>query len=187
VTLRRPESPIFLSPILHHRLVGPITDTPAGPLSPVLLLPIPSGHRTPSLPIAKYITLSRIASPWSVDKRYEERFTTGLRRHFEQEGKERMRLIKQGDVIAIPVPREEVNQYEDEGPRLEPRLVRRGREIHLNTRGMKMIVFALYSIVISLSSTLQCLICLTTHFSPWKKTLSCRHRPKRERVNSVVG
>jgi len=112
----RPESPIFLSPMLHHRLVGSTVGTPPTSRSTIMLLPIPSGHRIPSLPVAKYITLSRIASPVSVDKRYEERFTTGLRKHFEQDDKENKRLIKQGDVIAVPVMDDRVGQDEGEEP-----------------------------------------------------------------------
>lgn len=57
------------------------------------------------MPVAKYITLSRIASPYSVDKRYEEQFTAGVRAHFEQggAGSDACRMIKRGDVISVPV------------------------------------------------------------------------------------
>lgn len=88
----------------------------------IYLLPIPSGRRLPSVPIAKYMTLARIASPVSIDKKYEERFTIGLRKYFEQPGrcgngessteKAQMRLVKQGDVIAIPIPREQDSSIE---------------------------------------------------------------------------
>ena len=101
--LNRPEYPIFLSPMLRHRLCGHPTRLSGSTRPTIMLLPIPSGHRTPSLPVAKYITLSRIATPWSVDKRYEDRFTRGLRSHFEQERGVGSRLIKQGDVVAIPI------------------------------------------------------------------------------------
>jgi peroxin-6 len=84
----------------------------------ILLHPIPSGHRTPALPVAKYITLARIATPWSVDKRYEDRFTRGLRSHFEREQGVGSRLIKQGDVVAVPISEEIKENDDDEEDRL---------------------------------------------------------------------
>lgn len=111
-----PEHPIFLSPMLRHRLCGTSARPSDLDRPTIMLLPIPSGHRTPSLPIAKYITLSRMATPWSVDKRYEERFNRGLRKHFVQEQGLGKRLIKQGDVVAVPIF-EDIDEANERMPR----------------------------------------------------------------------
>lgn len=100
----RPLQPIFLSPSLLHNLIpcSPSSRTPKS--KSILLLPIPSGQREPPLPIAKSMTLARLASPYSVNKQYEKQFTEGLRRFFESDvGLHGKRVVRQGDVIAVPI------------------------------------------------------------------------------------
>jgi peroxin-6 len=105
-----PANPILLSPFL-HRCLG--LHAVSGE---VLLDPTPFGARQPTLPTAKAMTLARIATAEGVDKRYERSWLRGLRRHFtskdgikrqladpeEKEG----RLVRRGDVIAVPIWRD---------------------------------------------------------------------------------
>jgi len=59
----------------------------------------PFGHQTPSIPVARSITLARIASPVSVQKKYQSLALWALRRHFQ----ESRRLLKEGDMVAVPL------------------------------------------------------------------------------------
>lgn len=60
------------------------------------------------------MTLARLANPYSVNKKYERQFTDGLREFFEARGEVRgKRVVRQGDVIAVPVS--SVAEDDDEG------------------------------------------------------------------------
>lgn len=79
--------------------------------------PTPFGARTPSLPIAKTITLARIATTEGIDRRYEASWLKGLKRHFSPRQPRRSdagprsvadettgaKLLRRGDIIALPV------------------------------------------------------------------------------------
>ncbi len=93
--------PIYLPPTLLHNLVGK-TGSPIKRIN-VHLSPIPSSNRTPPLPVAKSIMLARIASPHSVESRYENQFSAGLRDHFEDEKRPIRRILRRGDVVAVPI------------------------------------------------------------------------------------
>lgn len=66
----------------------------------VEIKPIPSGRRTPDLPIAKSITFARILTPRSVLKRYDDAVHQALQRYFEDQ----QRLVRTGDTIGVAVP-----------------------------------------------------------------------------------
>lgn len=53
----------------------------------------------PTIPTATSITIARVASPFSTDKKYQPLFLRGLKEYFA----ERKRLVKMGDIIGIPI------------------------------------------------------------------------------------
>ena len=101
----RPDNPILIPPHLHRCI---FTDTPTS--SEVFLQPTPFGARQPSLPVARTITLTRIATTEGVDKRYERSWLRGLKEHFlpkdkgkERSAEDRKQLVRRGDIISVPV------------------------------------------------------------------------------------
>ncbi|BEJ11382.1 hypothetical protein CspHIS471_0108040 [Cutaneotrichosporon sp. HIS471] len=87
----------------------------------VIMQPTPFGARRPTLPVAKSMTLARVATAQGVDKRYERAWLRGLRNHFAGGGDEpesHQRLVRRGDVISVPVrqgkPLAEGEEPEDE-------------------------------------------------------------------------
>lgn len=111
--LSSPANPLLIPPEL-HRALFPISDES---ISEVYISPTSFGARTPSLPVAKTITLARIATTEGVDRRYEVSWLKGLKRHFSPRkvklddaafisaGVEAtgMKLLRRGDIIALPV------------------------------------------------------------------------------------
>lgn len=94
-----PLEPILIPPnryrsLFPHPKIGP---------AEVTISPTPFGARTPTLPTAKTITLARLATTESVDKRYERSWLKGLRSHFGKTSSEDGRLVRRGDVLAIPI------------------------------------------------------------------------------------
>lgn len=65
----------------------------------ISLRPSPFGQRQPAIPTAKSITIARIATPFSVHKRYQGLFHNSLKSYF---GLAR-RLVKANDVLALPL------------------------------------------------------------------------------------
>ncbi|BEI80300.1 hypothetical protein CcaverHIS002_0108290 [Cutaneotrichosporon cavernicola] len=73
-------------------------------------------------PVAKSMTLARVATAEGVDKRYERAWLRGLRNHFAagrgDEPESHQRLVRRGDVISVPVrqgkPLAEGEEPEDE-------------------------------------------------------------------------
>ncbi|THH06073.1 hypothetical protein EW145_g4336 [Phellinidium pouzarii] len=59
----------------------------------------PFGAEPPFVPTAKSLTLSRIASPLSLDKNYQSAMLWSVKLYFETA----RRLVKKGDIIAIPL------------------------------------------------------------------------------------
>jgi hypothetical protein len=99
-----PPQPIFLPPSLLHNMLSRASTSKSPRQPSILLLPIPSGQREPPLPVAKSITLARLANPTSVNKKYERQFTEALRAFFEDRAPSHgRRVARQGDVIAVPV------------------------------------------------------------------------------------
>jgi peroxin-6 len=97
-----PDHPILLPPILLHNLFQGREDSQS--TLGVVLTPIPSGHRLPALPSATSLTLARVASPQSLEKRFEPAFNRSLRAFFEDSRGKCRRLLRNGDVIAVSVP-----------------------------------------------------------------------------------
>ena len=101
----RPETSILIPPHLYRCLCSS-----HALLSDVILQPTPFGTRQPTLPVARTITLARIATTEGVDKRYERSWLRGMKAHFagSDDAKhtadiDMQRLVRRGDVIAVPV------------------------------------------------------------------------------------
>ncbi|BGP35154.1 peroxisomal assembly protein [Rhodotorula toruloides] len=98
---------LYLPPPLLFNLLGPssLSSTPSSPstltlhpaplLSPILPLPLPT---------ASSVTISRLASPHSVNKLYQPLFLEGLKEYFSG----RRRAVKRGDVICVGIDEEKV-------------------------------------------------------------------------------
>jgi peroxin-6 len=94
-----PSDPILIPPNL-FRTIFP---DPSSSSTEVVILPTPFGARTPTLPTAKTITIARVATTEGVDKRYEQSWLKGLRRHFANTEGEEGRLVRRGDVFSVPI------------------------------------------------------------------------------------
>jgi peroxin-6 len=98
----KPPSPtVYLSPILLANLDSPpylrLSSLKRSPQFATVSQLKPLGPLQP--PIAREITLLRIASPLSTELTLQTAFLTGLKRHFES----RMRVVKTGDLVGIPL------------------------------------------------------------------------------------
>jgi peroxin-6 len=63
----------------------------------ISLRPSPFGQRQPAIPTAKSVTIARIASPFSINRKYQTASLTALKSYFAST----KRLIKANDVIAL--------------------------------------------------------------------------------------
>ncbi|WVF73189.1 hypothetical protein IAT40_008008 [Kwoniella sp. CBS 6097] len=118
-----PANPILLPPALYRSLIpssssfssaSKLTSTPS-----IIVQPTSFGARAPTLPIARTITLARIATTEGTDKRFERSWLEGLKKYFSYPGQgkngfgrtepkgrpgdEYRRLVRSGDIISVPV------------------------------------------------------------------------------------
>lgn len=63
----------------------------------ILLKPSPFGHRQPAVPTAKSVTIARIASPFSINRKYQTASLNSLKSYFAAT----KRLVKANDIIAL--------------------------------------------------------------------------------------
>nr|ODN94085.1 hypothetical protein L203_00260 [Cryptococcus depauperatus CBS 7841] len=97
-----PLNPILLPPTLYRSLV------PSSHPTQLVILPTPFGARSPTLPTASSITLSRLATAEAVDKRYERSWLQGQLQMFrsKNEGKKKekniKKVIQRDDIFAVP-------------------------------------------------------------------------------------
>ncbi|WVQ84914.1 hypothetical protein IAT38_007077 [Cryptococcus sp. DSM 104549] len=94
-----PTNPILLPPALYRSLIP--SPSPGIQLS---VQPTPFGARPPTVPIARTITLARLATAEAVDKRYERSWLKGqekVLRRMQEEGGEG-ELVRRGDVLPVP-------------------------------------------------------------------------------------
>ncbi|KAK0459470.1 AAA-domain-containing protein [Desarmillaria tabescens] len=82
------------SSVLLHNICGESSPSLS---STIQLHPSPFGSGRPTIPVARSITVARVASPISVDRTYQTLFVTALQRHFEGAPT----LVKAGDIIAV--------------------------------------------------------------------------------------
>ncbi|KAK8853094.1 hypothetical protein IAR55_003795 [Kwoniella newhampshirensis] len=98
-----PADPILLPPALYRSLLS--SKSPTWPQ--IAVEAIPFGARPPTVPLARTMTLARIATAEGVDKRYERSWLLGQKKLFARrkgkEGEEAMRLVRRGDILSVPV------------------------------------------------------------------------------------
>jgi len=82
----------------------------------ISLRPSPFGSRQPAIPIARGVTIARVASPVAVDRAYQTLFLHSLKSFFDSD----KRLVKNGDIIAIPLDTDAANHYEANPERGDP-------------------------------------------------------------------
>jgi peroxin-6 len=68
----------------------------------VCLRASPFGSRHPAIPMARTMTIARVASPLSTDRAYQPLFLQALKRYFNGDGRTK-RLLKQGDIICTDI------------------------------------------------------------------------------------
>ena len=102
----RPGNPLLLPPLLYRALFA---DGAPSHSSEVVVVPTTFGARRPTLPLAKTITLARVATAEGIDKRYERSWLKGLKTAFEgnrdraADGEGRSTLVRRGDVFSVPI------------------------------------------------------------------------------------
>jgi peroxin-6 len=120
VRVPRPENAIILPPALHRSL---LPNTTHGEVS---VSPTPFGMRPPSLPVAKSMTLARIATAEGVDKRYERSWLKGIHGAFSKGNKGKGKgkaveedsngmLLRRGDILWVPLWIDKPISMEDHG------------------------------------------------------------------------
>jgi peroxin-6 len=87
------------SPLLLHNILSDGGEF--GPQAPsnIYIRPSPFGSANPPIPVARSVTIARVASPNSINQQYQSLFLHSLRRYFDA-GK---RLVKQNDIIAVSI------------------------------------------------------------------------------------
>ncbi|KAF8526854.1 AAA-domain-containing protein [Hysterangium stoloniferum] len=74
------------------------------PTKPYLISVGPSiyGSHNPPIPVARAVTVARVASPYSNDRAYQTAFLYALKNYFDN----KRRLVKKDDLIAVPIDAE---------------------------------------------------------------------------------
>lgn len=93
VTDERFSSTILASPVLLFNIGQDLTST-----SELILRSSPVGASEPAVPIAKSVTLARVASPISVNRVYEPLFLRSLKKRLEGR-----HMVKRGDMLAVDI------------------------------------------------------------------------------------
>lgn len=91
--MRQSRNIIYASPSLRYGIVEDLIG------ARVRIYPTPFGSGHPAVPIARTVTIARLATALSVDRTYQSLFLHKLHDHFC----ERSRFMKQGDLIAVPI------------------------------------------------------------------------------------
>ena len=91
----------YLSPQLLYNLHS---QSAFGQKPEICLRSSPFGSRRPTIPVAKSVTIARVASAFSTDRLYQPLFLQALQNYF----KSTTRLVKQGDVIAVGINTDDV-------------------------------------------------------------------------------
>ncbi|KAI0637344.1 AAA-domain-containing protein [Trametes polyzona] len=107
-----PDSGLYFSPQTLHNLRS---SSGIERKAEVCIRPSPFGSRRPAIPVAKTVTIARVASAFSTDRTYQPLFLSALQGYF----KDTTRLVKQGDVIAVGINTDDLLRHasasEDEG------------------------------------------------------------------------
>lgn len=78
-------------------------------LPEISIQPSPFGQRTPPIPTAQSITVARVASPVTTQRKYQQVLLRALRKYFD--GKRC--LLKKGDLFAVAVDVSNATIFED--------------------------------------------------------------------------
>lgn len=89
LSLQLPFPSIAIYPLLYFNMASPQS---------LNLLPA-SQYQQKSFPVAKSVTVARVASAHSMHKRYQPALLLALKAYFQDKD----RIVKQGDVIAVPL------------------------------------------------------------------------------------
>ena len=87
------------SPLLLHNILSNEGEVCPQAPSSIYIRPSPFGSANPPIPVARSVTIARVASPNSINRQYQSLFLNSLRRYFDG-GK---RLVKQNDIIAVSI------------------------------------------------------------------------------------
>ena len=87
------------SPLLLHNILSDGGELGPQIPSSIYIRSSPFGFANPPIPVARSVTIARVASPISINRQYQSLFLYSLRRYFDA-GK---RLLKQNDVIAVSI------------------------------------------------------------------------------------
>lgn len=87
------------SPLLLHNILSDEEEFGPKALSSIYVRPSPFGSANPPIPVARSVTIARVASPNSINRHYQPLFLHSLKKFFDA-GK---RLVKQNDIIAVSI------------------------------------------------------------------------------------
>ncbi len=87
------------SPILVHNILGENPGIYEKKQSFLYLLPSPFGSYDPPIPIAQSVSIACVASPLSMNRRFQSLIFNALKTYFNSGRK----LVKQSDVLAVPI------------------------------------------------------------------------------------
>ena len=87
------------SPLLLHNILSDKGEFDPQAPSNIYIRPSPFGSASPPIPVARSVTIARVASPNAINRQYQSLFLHSLRRYFDA-GK---RLVKQNDIIAVSI------------------------------------------------------------------------------------
>jgi peroxin-6 len=85
------------SPLLLYNICSDSSGLLPEATTTISLRPSPFGSRQPAIPVARAVTIARVASPVAVDRAYQTLFLHSLKSFFDS-GR---RLVKSGDMIAV--------------------------------------------------------------------------------------
>lgn len=90
--------------LLYSDQATPLSNTPI-----VSLQSCPFGARDPPIPTAKFVSVARIATPITTQKKYQPLCLRALRNYFN----DRKRIVKKGDVLVVPLDVANASLLED--------------------------------------------------------------------------
>ncbi|KAF9451245.1 AAA-domain-containing protein [Macrolepiota fuliginosa MF-IS2] len=88
---------IRASPILLSNIIGAPQWNTNGPTPRISLRSSPFGRHQPAIPTAKSVTIARIATPFSINRRYQASSLSSLKSYFAST----KRLVQPNDIIAL--------------------------------------------------------------------------------------
>jgi len=94
-----PPGKVLASPTLLHNVTKGIFNPPSSQIAQLAFRSSPFGSRRPSIPVARGITVARIASPASMDRANEATFLRALKTYLSHT----VHLVKEGDIIALTI------------------------------------------------------------------------------------